>query len=204
MDTPTVHVLSGCMVWKTFVHVEELSEQRKAMSILSYFKASPLPTPKETGIGASATKAANQAVSRVLSPVNEPVKKKQKVYTAFTDQQWAAIGKYAAECGNAAALRKYQQEIPDLGESTVRLVKERYLEQLRASPGTEVTSIASRKRGRSLALWDVDEDVQKFITALRKSGTPVNIPVILAAAEAILKIQRSHFVGGTWWVHQAD
>ena len=69
----------------------------------------------------------------------------------------------------------------------MRLVKERYLEQLRASPGTEVTSIASRKRGRSLALWDVDEDVQKFITALRKSGTPVNTPVILAAAEGIIK-----------------
>ena len=65
--------------------------------------------------------------------------------------------------------------------------QERYLEQLRASPGTEVTSIASRKRGRSLALWDVDEDVQKFITALRKSGTPVNTPVILAAAEGIIK-----------------
>ena len=73
-------------------------------------KASPLPTPKETGIGTSATKASNQAVSRVLSPVNESVKKKRKVYTAFTDQQRAAIGKYTAECGNAAALRKYQQE----------------------------------------------------------------------------------------------
>ena len=98
------------------------------MSILSYFKASPLPTPKETGIGASATKAANQAVSRVLSPVNEPVKKKRKVYSAFTDQQRAAIGKYAAECGNAVALRKCQREVPDLGESTVSLFKKRYSE----------------------------------------------------------------------------
>ena len=67
------------------------------------------------------------------------------------------------------------------------LFKKRYLEQLRASLGTEVTSIASRKRGRPLALGDVDEDVQKFITALSKSGTPVNIPVILAAAEGIIK-----------------
>ena len=166
-------------------------EKNKAMSILSYFKASPLPTPKETGIGVSATKAANQVVSCVLSPVNEPIKKKRKVYTAFTDQQQAAIGKYAAECGNAAALPKYQREIPGLGESTVRLFKKRYLEQLRASLGTEVTSIASRKRGHPLALGDVDEDVQKFITALRKSGTPVNTPVILAAAEGIIK-SRDH------------
>ena len=98
--------------------------------------------------------------------MNEPVKKKRRVYTAFTDQQRAAIGKYAAECGNAAALRKYHREVPDHGESTVRLFKKRYLEQLRASPNTEVTSIASRKRGRPLALGDVDQDVQKFITAL--------------------------------------
>ena len=103
------------------------------MSILSYFKASPLPTPKETGIGVSATKAANrwQAISRVLSPVNESVKKKQKVYTAFTDQQRTAIGKYAAECGNAAALHKYQREVPNLGESIVHLFKKHFLEQLR-------------------------------------------------------------------------
>ena len=141
------------------------------MSIKSYFRASPLPTPMETGIGASATTAANQAVSRVLSPVNEADKKKRKVYTAFTDQQRATIVKYAAECVNATSLRKYQREVPDLGESTVRL-----LEQLRASPGTEVTSIASQKRGRPLALGDVDEDVQKFLKALRKSGTPVNTP----------------------------
>ena len=69
----------------------------------------------------------------------------------------------------------------------MHLFKKRYLEQLRASPGTEVTSIASRKRGHPLVLGDVDEDVQKFLTALGKSGTPVNTPVILAAAEGIIK-----------------
>jgi len=114
-------------------------------------------------------------------------RRSERSNTAFSNQQQAAIGKYAAECANAAALRKYQREVPDLGESTVRLFKKRYLEQLRASPGTEVTSITSRKRGRPLALGDVDEDVQKFFIALRKSGTPVNTPVILAAAEGIIK-----------------
>ena len=39
--------------------------------------------------------------------------------TAFMDNQHAAIGTYAVECGNAAALRKYRPEISDLGESTV-------------------------------------------------------------------------------------
>ena len=77
--------------------------------------------------------------------------------------------------------------MPDHGESTVRVFKKRYLEQLRASPGAEINSIASRKRRRPLALGVIDGDVQKFITALIKSGTPVNTPVILAAAEGIIK-----------------
>lgn len=102
------HVLSGCnAAWceKVLFVLKSYQnrEKNRAMSILSYFKASPLPTPKETGIGASATKAVNQVVSHVLSLVNKPVKK-QKVYIAFINQQQAAIGKYTAECGNAAAL----------------------------------------------------------------------------------------------------
>ena len=91
--------------------------------------------------------------------VKEPVKKKWKVSTAFTDQQWVAVGKYAAECGSVAALHKYQWEVPDLGESTMHLFKKCYLEEQRASPGTEISSIASRKRGHPLTLRDIDEDV---------------------------------------------
>ena len=67
--------------------------------------------------------------------VREPTTKERKVYTAFSDQQRAAIGKYAVECGNTAAVRKYRLEIPNIGESTVRVFKKRYLKPLRASPG---------------------------------------------------------------------
>ena len=131
------------------------------MSILSYCKHS-LPVPEETGLGDSATREANRAVKRVLSKaVNEPAKKKRKKYPAFTDKQRAAIGKYAVKCGNVAALRKYRPEVSDLGESTVRLFKKRYLEQLRLSPGTEITSITSRNSGRPVTLGDIDKDVQK-------------------------------------------
>ena len=103
--------------------------------ITSYFKpACPLPTPQETGIGESATRETNDAVKRVLAgqQAKEPAAKKRKVYTAFNkDSQRVQIGRYAAENGNAAVLRKFRQEIPDLGESTVRLFKKRYLEELR-------------------------------------------------------------------------
>ena len=71
------------------------------------------------------------------------------------------------------------------------LFKNRYLEQPRASPGIELISITSKKHGYRLALGDIDGDVQKFITTLRKSGTPVNTPVILAAAVGVTK-SRDH------------
>ena len=96
------------------------------------------------------------------------------------------MGKYAAENGNAAALRKFRSELPNLGESTVRFFKKRYLDELRISTGTAISTIPSRKRGRPLTLGDIDEEVQKFIRALRKAGTPINTAVVLAAAEGIV------------------
>ena len=86
------------------------------MSILNYFRS--LPKEKDTGIGSFATKEANRAVKRVLSDVNEPTRKKREVYTAFNDQQRAAIGKYAAECGdrgnatNTGSLHWQNREMP--------------------------------------------------------------------------------------------
>ena len=50
----------------------------------------------------------------------------------------------------------------------------------------EVKSIASRKQGRPLTLGDVDTRVQAYIKALRKAGTPVNVNIVLAAAEGVV------------------
>ena len=65
------------------------------------------------------------------------------------------------------------------------LFKKRYLEQLIASPGTEVTNITSKRHGHPLG--DINGDAQKFITALRLSCTPVNTPVMLTGAEGIVR-----------------
>ena len=50
----------------------------------------------------------------------------------------------------------------------------------------EVKSIASRKRGCPLTLREVDTKVQAYIKALRKAGTPVNVNIVLAAAEGVV------------------
>ena len=59
-------------------------------------------------------------------------------------------------------------ELPNFGESTVRFFKKRHLDELLISSG------------------EIDDEVQKFIRALRKAGTPINTTVVLAAAEGIV------------------
>ena len=75
------------------------------MALLKYFKTM-LPT-KETGISEKATKEANATVSLLTSTQREYLKWKA-YYTAFSDEQRAAIGQYAAENSNAAeSLHKF-------------------------------------------------------------------------------------------------
>lgn len=58
-------------------------------------------------------KEANTAVERELE--------EQKTKTHFTHEHRAKIGKYAAECSNAASVRHFSYEFPILGERNVRL-----------------------------------------------------------------------------------
>ena len=100
------------------------------MLILRLFKPpSTLPTPQDTGLEERATESANTAVQSAMETCSSF--KKRKSYTVFSDKMRADIRRYAAENGNAAALRKFSFEITDLGESTVRLFKKRYLEEIR-------------------------------------------------------------------------
>lgn len=92
------------------------------MSLLKFFKpTNTLPTAKDTGLSEHVIREANQAVSEA------PPVKKMKYTTTFSPDDRAEIGKYAAENGNAAAVRKY-----GVGESTTRLFKTKYLTVLRA------------------------------------------------------------------------
>ena len=68
-----------------------------------------LPTAKDTGIGEAATREANKAVTEELRrPEANQMKqmRKRRAYSVFSGEQHAQIGKYAAENGNAAAVKK--------------------------------------------------------------------------------------------------
>ena len=69
----------------------------------------------------------------IQSTMNKAGTRKRKAYTAFTAEQRVAIGKYASENWNAAAVKKFKNDFEGgkLGESTVRLFKKRYVEELK-------------------------------------------------------------------------
>ena len=157
------------------------------MALLRFLRkgSSSLPSAKDTGIGEAATKEANAAVSRVL-PVTEKQPQpsssvpadRQKVKrenTSFSAEQRASIGRYAAEHGNSAAVKKFKSDFEQgLGESTVRVFKNRYLEELKEAKETlavgkapAVKEIAVKTRGRPLLVGEFDADIQRYIKALR-------------------------------------
>ena len=113
------------------------------MSLHRYFKRL-LPTSKETGLGEATTQAANKRVKRVLAGEGEPsAKKLRKERSIYSDKDRAAIGRYAAENGNAMAQKHFKSKYPELGESTVRSFKQKYL-SLVASGKSTVTSIPNK------------------------------------------------------------
>ena len=159
------------------------------MSLFKYFKrAESLPTASQTGIGEQLTAAANKEVERAISTTTSSGKRKR--YATYTDQDRAKIGRYAAENGNVATLKRFKSEHEDLVESTVRSFKKKYLEAVKekkcaAQDYTDVAAIPSLKR-RPLTLGDIDSEVQLYIRALRAAGTPVNTAIVIAAAKGIV------------------
>ena len=135
-----------------------------------------MSSSKETDIGGAATKEANKRVLEEEEEKEAGQQKKRKVYSSYTDTDRAAIGRYAAEHGNIAAQRDFKSKLPDLGESTIRSFKKKYLAAL--SKGESVDKIPSMRHGRPLTLGELDKEVQSYVRALRRAGTPVTLPVI--------------------------
>ena len=70
---------------------------------------------------------ANREVERVLEELQMQGRRKRKAHSTFSDEDRAVIGKYAAENGNASALKKFKVSKPGLIESTVRSFKQKYV-----------------------------------------------------------------------------
>ena len=99
----------------------------------------------------------------------------------------AKIGKYAAENGNRAAQKRFKSEF-DIGESTVRLFKMKYIAAVKASGGAvEVDTLPVAKRGRGVLLGDeLDKAVQSYIKVLHATGGSIGSSIVIAAAQGII------------------
>ena len=107
------------------------------MSPYRYFvRKGELPTPQDTGLKAHTITEANKRVNGILTkhpPTNEAGTLRKRRYTAtFTAEDREKIRKYAAENGNASAVKHFKQAHPGLGESIVRYLKKPYYEQGRS------------------------------------------------------------------------
>ena len=49
-----------------------------------------------------------------------------------------------------------------------------------------MTKITNKSHGHPLLLEKLDGDVQAYLRDLRKAGTPVSVPIVLAAAEGVI------------------
>ena len=147
----------------------QLSNTAYHYESLNYFQPSKeLPTTEQTGLPARVLREVNEAVKEALNATNVP--KKRMYMPAFTAEDRAAIGCYVSENGNAAAVKKFRAT-HNVGESTVRSFKKKYLEELKrqVTTGAEVTSLHAGKRGRKTMLGEqLDTKVQSYIKGLKK------------------------------------
>ena len=91
---------------------------------------------------------------------------KRGKYTKYSAVQRYEIGKNASECSTASTLRKYKGEFPQVNESTVRSMRQKYEEESRHSlkgKRERKTKLPTARRGRPLMLGKIDLMVQNYI-----------------------------------------
>ena len=145
-------------------------------------------------IPSSAIRAANESVRELLK---EKRGARKAPYSILTPAQRYAIGKRAAEHRVTAIIRYYAKRFPHLAlkETTVRRIKNAYLLELKSNPvltepetDEAVPELPCKKKGRPLLIGEeLDKQVHDYLHVLRKHGTPVNIAIVIACGEGIVK-----------------
>ena len=154
----------------------------------------PSHLPQHTESGLSIEEHANivTAVSDLADPlITTNKRKKSGKYIQYADEVRARIGKYASENGNERARKHFSVEFPTLNESTIRNFKKMYLSKLseerkKINPGL-VTALPVKSKGRPPLLLELNDKLIKFLKLVRSKGGVVNIHVVRATAEVLIK-----------------
>ena len=91
-----------------------------------------VPDINESGLGIQEYENFVSNIAYLMSPFpsqlafSKKQSPKRKSYTHFADKQRANIARYAAENGKNNAIKDFENEFPDLKESTIRNFKKKY------------------------------------------------------------------------------
>ena len=99
--------------------------------LLKYFKKSSFPTSNEAGLSDTFTREVNNGAEEILEEERSRATGRKWKYTHFTLEGRARIGKFAAQCGYAPAVKHFTKEFPTVGESKVHLLKKQYQADLK-------------------------------------------------------------------------
>ena len=157
--------------------------------------------PLSQAVPPTAIAAANVKVAEALNDaeVKKSASRARGTYSFLTSAQKYEVGKRAAEHGITATIRYYGKKYPDLAlkESSVHRFKNAYQERIKlnfhclGATGLESAGFAkelpNKKTGRPLATGEeIDQQIQHYLTDLRKRGCIVNTSVAIAVGEGIL------------------
>ena len=107
----------------------------------------------------------------------------------YSPQDRFKIGKYASIHGSSRAVKAFKVNYPSLNESTVRGFLKKYVSELetaRQKNRSPYKALNLNQRGRSLKLGPIDENVRKFLIALRNRGGVVNSMIAITTAKALI------------------
>ena len=126
------------------------------------------------------------------SIIEKATTSKSTGYTRWTDKNRFNIGKYASENWNAAAVRNFKKDFPNIKESSVREFKKRYVQKIKEEkkknlPSSKEISKYQRKTGRPLLLGRFDSMVQLYIRAMSRRGSVITWSTANSAAGALIK-----------------
>ena len=168
----------------SFHEISASRESHVTMSILKYIHPiSCFDDELSCSVPTATIKEVNHRVLEV-----QKNGKKRGQYSKFSDNKKALIGKYASQHGVSRVVKHFTDMM--LKESTVRDWRNLYLKQLKAeivlakSGEVEVKSLKMKKCGRPPLLGkNMDNHLQKIITAMKSRGTPIGTNMVCAVAK---------------------
>ena len=115
--------------------------------------------------------------------------KKRNPYQRWSASERFEIGKYGAQNGHVAAVRKFSKNEKPLNESSVRRFVKLYKHKLKKA-SKEKRHVNDKlipiQRGRKLMLGSLDQKVQNYLRSYRSRGGPISTIVAVTVAKVLI------------------